>query len=372
MTVRWLLRILFVIFTTGFSLMVYSAVYGDKAFDTFEIPLLYACIAAVVASGIVFFEARFQRSLAREIVAVAFGLAAGIFVTFFVIALMVIFVLPAEASIADAFARIQDWIPLIATAVCYVSVTIVLQTKGDFRFLVPYIDFSHRGQEEGGLVIDTSVIIDGRIVDVVKTNVIARPLIIPDFVIRELQTIADSGDRLKRKRGRRGLDILGTLQRSEEARVQIFESDVPEGADVDHELVMLAKRLNGRVVTNDFNLNKVAQIEGVRVVNLNDLANALKPSVLPGETMRVTPIRPGEEPGQSVGYLDDGTMVVVEKGREHINEEIAIVITGSIQTSAGRMVFGKLPSDAEAADGEGEGEGAGRGRGGKPRGGRSS
>ncbi|MBN1257929.1 MAG: PIN/TRAM domain-containing protein [Planctomycetes bacterium] len=349
MTLRLLLRILFITFVAAFAFQVYCTLNPESTDPNYlgyppQAPI-YSAIAAVIAFGIVFFEARFQRNLAREIVAIAFGLVTGIVVTSFVIALLIVFILPRQFTFADSFIAIRDWIPLITITICYVAVTIVLQTKGDFRFLVPYIDFSHRGQDEGGFILDTSVIIDGRISDISTTNIIARPFILPDFVIYELQTIADSPDRLKRKRGRRGLDILNALQKSESVRVQILETDIPNNCDVDHELVMLAKRLNGRVITNDFNLNKIAQLEDVRVINLNDLANALKPVVLPGEEMPLRIIRPGDEMGQGVGYLDDGTMVVVEQGRNHINEDITVVVTGTIQTSAGRMVFGKLKDD---------------------------
>ncbi|MFH0910010.1 MAG: PIN/TRAM domain-containing protein [Planctomycetota bacterium] len=341
MGVRWLLRLLFVTGATAFALMAYDAVAGEGAWDP-QIAMLYAAVAAVTSAGIVFFEARFQRELARGIVAAAFGLAAGIVVSCFTIAIVVVFVLPTEGSVPAAFERIQIYVPLIMTAFCYMGVTLVLQTRNDFRFLVPYIDFSHRGQEEGGFILDTSAIIDGRILDICSTNIISRPLTIPDFVLRELQMIADSADRLRRKRGRRGLDVVSALQKGEHTRILLLETDVPERCEVDMELVVLAKRVNGRIITNDFNLNKVAQIEGVKVMNINDLANALKPVVLPGEGLSVMVLRPGEEPGQGVGYLDDGTMVVVEQGRNHINKTVDIVITGSIQTSAGRMVFGKL------------------------------
>ncbi len=341
MSMRWLLRMLFVTFATVFALLAYDAVRGSDPWDM-QIAAIYAALAAVTAAGIVFFEARFQHDLARGIVAIAFGLAAGLMVTCLVIAIVVVFVMPSAGGAYAAFRSIQMYVPLIMTALCYLSVTLVLQTKDDFRFLVPYIDFSHRGQEEGGYILDTSAIIDGRILDICSTNVISRALTIPDFVLRELQQIADSPDRLRRKRGRRGLDVVRNLQKDDQVRVILLQTDVPERCEVDMELVALAKRTNGRIITNDFNLNKVAQIEGMKVVNINDLANALKPVVLPGETLTVTILRPGEEAGQGVGYLDDGTMVVVEQGREYINQSVEIVITGSIQTSAGRMVFGKL------------------------------
>lgn len=341
MTLRILLRILFIIFATGFALQACNAVYGDKAWEDATIPVIYAAIAAVVAIAMVFFESRFQRSLVREIVAIAFGLAAGIIVSVFVIGITIAFVLPAEGSINAAFSRIQIWIPLMMTAICYMSVTIVLQTRGDFRFLVPYIDFSDRGQEEGGVILDTSILVDGRIVDIALTHIIGGILIIPDFVLRELQTLADSADKMKRKRGRRGLDVVSALQKSENIRVQIRETDVPEKCDVDMQLVVLARRINGKIATNDFNLNKVAQIDGVKVININELANALKPVVLPGEKLNVRIIRIGDEEGQGVGYLDDGTMVVIEGGKDHVNRDIEVTITGSIQTSAGKLVFGK-------------------------------
>jgi uncharacterized protein YacL len=314
---------------------------------------IYAGIAWFVAVGIVFFEARFQRNLAREMVAIAFGLAAGIMVSSFLLLITLVFVLPStNGDVGKAFEYIQMWVPLIMTAVCYMAVTIVLQTKGDFRFLLPYIDFSEKGQQEGGFLLDTSAIIDGRVVEVCATNLIARSLIIPDFVIRELQTIADSSDKLKRKRGRRGLDMVNELQASPDVHVQIYESEMTLPAEVDRALVVLAQELNSRIMTNDFNLNKVAQIEGVRVINMNDLSNALKPVVVPGEKMTVRIIRKGEEDGQGVGYLDDGTMVVVENAAAQVEKAVTICITGSIQTSAGRLVFGRygeMPAESDSS-----------------------
>lgn len=192
-------------------------------------------------------------------------------------------------------------------------------------------------------VLDTSAIIDGRIADVMETRIFDNPLVVPQFVIRELQSIADSSDRLKRARGRRGLDILNRLRTARHNPLQIEERESNELGErpVDEKLVLLAQRIGGAVVTGDFNLNKVARLHGVDVINLNDVAAALRPVYLPGEALEVHLVKPGEEPGQGVGYLDDGTMIVVEQGRERINQTVSITVTSVLQTSAGRMIFGR-------------------------------
>jgi uncharacterized protein YacL len=223
-------------------------------------------------------------------------------------------------------------------------ISFLLQTKDDFRFVIPYVEFSKEVKGRRPYILDTSVVIDGRIADVVEANVLDSQLIMPRFVITELQAIADSSDRLRRSRGRRGLDILNKLRSNPKVDLEIYDRDLPEfaGQNVDLRLVSLAKHLEGKLVTNDYNLNKVARLHGVGVVNLNDLANALKPVFLPGEHLEVRIVKPGEEPGQGVGYLDDGSMVVVEAGRDHVGEGVQIAVTSVLQTSAGRMVFGRL------------------------------
>jgi len=233
---------------------------------------------------------------------------------------------------------------MIGTVCCYLTISFILQTKDDIRFVVPYVEFAKQTRGNRPLVLDTSVIIDGRIADISDTRIIDSPLIIPRFVLQELQAIADSPDKLKRNRGRRGLDMLNKLQTNDKIEIKISETRLPsvdETADVDHRLVELAKKIDGRIVTNDYNLNKIAQLRGVDVININDMANALKPVVLPGETIRVKIIKPGEEPGQGVGYLEDGTMIVAENSREKINEEVTLSVTSVLQTSAGRMIFGR-------------------------------
>ncbi|MCK4594214.1 TRAM domain-containing protein [bacterium] len=191
-------------------------------------------------------------------------------------------------------------------------------------------------------ILDTSVIIDGRIADICAAGFLEGTLLIPKFVLKELQLIADSSDTLKRNRGRRGLDILNDMQKRLGEQIQIESTDFPELTEVDSKLVKLAMAKGAKILTNDFNLNKVAELQGVRVLNINELANALKPVYLAGERMRVKLLKEGTEPGQAVGYLEDGTMVVVDRGRDRIGQEVEVMVTSHLQTSAGRMIFAKL------------------------------
>jgi len=234
---------------------------------------------------------------------------------------------------------------LVGIVCCYLSISFILQTKDDFRFIIPFVEFAKETKGARPMLVDTSVLIDGRIADVADTGIIESKMIVPKFVLVELQTVADSADKLKRNRGRRGLEVLGKLQNSKRCEVVLYDSSVHEDdteTDVDQKLMNLAQSMNARVLTNDFNLNKVAQLRGVTVINLNDLTTALKPVVLPGEKMKVRLIKPGEETGQGVGYLEDGTMVVVEQGRQFVNEDVEFTVTSVLQTSAGKMIFGRL------------------------------
>lgn len=232
---------------------------------------------------------------------------------------------------------------------CYMAISFILQTKDDVRFVIPYVEFAKETKGGRPLVLDTSVIVDGRISDIASTKILTSELIVPRFVLNELQTIADSSDKLKRSRGRRGLDMLNKIQANDNVDLRILDVALERSAadaDVDEMLVDLALQLNGMVVTNDFNLNKIAQLRGVSVININDLANALKPVVLPGEALQIKVIKPGEEAGQGVGYLDDGTMVVAEGARDCVGDTIDLIVTSVLQTSAGRMIFGRLDGGA--------------------------
>ncbi|MBM4085002.1 MAG: PIN/TRAM domain-containing protein [Planctomycetes bacterium] len=225
---------------------------------------------------------------------------------------------------------------------CYLGVAVLYQTRDSFNFIIPYVEFKKQEKGIRPVILDTSAIIDGRIADICDTKIIDGPVLVPRFVLQELQGIADSPDRLRRNRGRRGLDVLQRLQRTQGLEVKIHDPRGIASGAVDAKLISVAKSLDGRIVTNDFNLNKIAQLQGVDVINVNDLANALKPIALPGEEMSVRLMKEGEEPGQGVGYLEDGTMVVAEHGKEKIGQDVILIVTSVLQTSAGRMIFGKI------------------------------
>jgi uncharacterized protein YacL len=294
-------------------------------------------------SLIVLLDLREKQKQITTFSAVYFGLFLGLLVGW-------LFSLPLVPLLQWAFPN-QAQVPqlgqvLITVICCYVAVSTLLQTKDEFRFIIPYVEFSKQVKGGRPLILDTSVIIDGRIADVCDTRLIDTRLIVPRFVLQELQAIADSSDKLKRNRGRRGLDVLKRLQGNTKIELQMHDGNIPElrtgeRIRVDERLVILAKAINARVVTNDFNLNKIAQLQGVDVINLNELANAMKTVALPGEVMNVKVVKAGDQVGQGVAYLDDGTMVVVEQGRAFIGQDIAIVVTSVLQTPAGRMIFGR-------------------------------
>ncbi|MBP8083466.1 MAG: TRAM domain-containing protein [Spirochaetes bacterium] len=222
---------------------------------------------------------------------------------------------------------------------------IFMAVKNEDFALFDRIIPSKEGGTDGSIsykILDTSVIIDGRIADICDTGFVEGVLVIPNFVLNELQMIADSADSIKRNRGRRGLDILNKMQKDQSIKVKISDMDFPDIPEVDSKLVKLAKVMNAKVVTNDFNLNKVAEFHGVHVLNINLLANSLKPVVLPGEEMKVSLVKEGKDQNQAIGYLEDGTMVVVENGRKKMHSEVEVTVTSVLQTTAGRMIFGRI------------------------------
>lgn len=243
---------------------------------------------------------------------------------------------------------------MLGICICFLTISLVMQTKDDFRFIIPYVEFTKQTKGARPLVLDTSVIIDGRIADLYKNKLFDAPLVVPRFVLNELQLIADSADKLKRQRGRRGLDILNGLQHDSSIDIEIDDDNIAgmeELQGVDQKLILFCTHHDGRLATTDFNLSKVAQVRDVDLLNLNDLANSLKTIALPGELMEVRIVKQGEEMDQGIGYLPDGTMIVVENGRDKIGKDLLISITSALQTAQGKMLFGKFESFQQRKNG---------------------
>jgi uncharacterized protein YacL len=334
----WLLRGCFAVLIIGVAYLALNNLYTT---DNYAWGILAFLGMLAFGAAVVLADVRVKQKQITTISAVLFGALIGLLLgKMFGDALTPVF-----GENRQAF---MQMVRLLVTAVCcYVSISVLLQTKDEFRFIIPYVEFAKQVKGSKPLVLDTSVIIDGRIADLCDTRIVDTKLIVPRFVLQELQGIADSSDKLKRNRGRRGLDILKRLQANAKIELQIHDANLPELREVqrvDERLVVFAKVFGGRVVTNDFNLNKIAQLQGVEVINLNEVANALKTVALPGEGMTVRLVKAGDQVGQGVGYLDDGTMVVVEQGRPHLGHEVNIVVTSVLQTPAGRMIFGRLDS----------------------------
>ncbi len=297
--------------------------------------------AVALALAIIFFETRVRRASLRTLIGAAMGSILGI-----IGATLIGFLITVQGALPS---DVRAYVTLaLLLLMAYVGL-MVGAAKGEFLDLSALGGFFRERSSRNMKILDTSVIIDGRIADIVETGFLEGVLVIPNFILRELQQIADSPDAHKRNRGRRGLDILQRLQTKHGVVVQFSDEDFPELRDVDQKLIELAKQLGAKIVTNDFNLNKVAQLRGVEVLNINELANALKPVVLPGETMRVFILKEGKEANQGVAYLDDGTMVVVDNARKMIGKTIEATVTSVLQTTAGKMIFGRYVEDTRSA-----------------------
>lgn len=298
--------------------------------DVVDLPRWLGPLVGLAAGGaIIYGEMKLERHSGREILAGVLGLILGLVVA--VLIGLVVTRIPMEP-------RYQLYISVfLALILGYLGAVVGIRKRGDLRL-------ASRRHEEGASpkILDTSIIIDGRIADICESHFVEGKLIIPKFVLAELQQVADSADPLKRNRGRRGLEILRRMQLRKDMEVVVDEQQFGDPDDVDGNLVKLARLRNARIVTNDFNLNKVAEIHGIKVLNVNELANALKPVVLPSEELSVKIAKRGKEPDQGVGYLDDGTMVVIEGGSGMLNRTVDVVITSVLQTSVGRMIFGRI------------------------------
>ncbi len=293
-----------------------------------------AGVGALIGLAIVVFEWRLRRVSLKRLIGAAIGSVLGIIGAY-------LFALVIRNSIAPG--HTQSFLQLMVMLLMAYVGLIVGANKGDLLNLTALggVFGGEKQSKKSYKILDTSVIIDGRIADIAETGFLDGTIVTPQFVLRELQLVADSADSLKRNRGRRGLDILQRLQKVPTLQIQIVEDDFPAVREVDLKLIELAKLYEGKIITNDFNLNKVAQLQGVQVLNINELANSLKPIVLPGETMRVFILKEGKEYNQGVAYLDDGTMVVVDNARKMIGKTIDISVTSVLQTTAGKMIFGK-------------------------------
>ena len=303
-----------------------------------------------LAAGVIFVDVAFPKKSVDVVSSVYFGLLVGLLLSYAIwLAVVPFFPTGVMATVVTERIRLSVQL-LMAVIICYLCISMLFQTRGDFRFIIPYVEFSRELRGNRPYVLDTSVIIDGRIAGVVEANLLDGQMVMPQFAIDELQAIADSADRGRRARGRRGLDILNQLCSSGKIDFRIFDEELPQfvGSPVDLKLVLLARHLDGKLVTNDYNLNKVAKVHGVVVINLNDLAGVMKPTFLPGDTFEVRVMRPGEVFGQGVGYIDDGTMVVIENGRDHIQETVVVSVTSIRQTSAGRMIFARYEQRTDA------------------------
>jgi uncharacterized protein YacL len=331
----WILRCVFFLAAAGVAFTILNSAALQEA--DIEYPWLLYVGMMTGAVGIIVIDVLTPRKRIEIVSCVYFGIVIGLFMTWLV-------GITLDPLLFQTEFKISRPIQLaLAVSLCYFCVSLLLQTRDDFRFIIPYVEFSKEVKGLKPYLLDTSVIIDGRIADLLETGIFDGQLIMPRFVLAELQAIADSSDKLRRSRGRRGLDILNKLRTSDFVDLKIHDREAPEmiGQPVDMKLVLLGRQLSGKLVTGDYNLNKMARLHGVPVINLNDIANALKPVYLPGEHLDVRIVKPGEEAGQGVGYLDDGTMIVVEGGRERINENVRINVTSVLQTSAGRMIFGR-------------------------------
>ena len=299
----------------------------------FPIAIVGLFIGFIIALFVIYIEEVIRKVSLRIIFGGVIGMVIGLLIAF-----LLTYGLNFITNIMEK-QQVAPWIyTLLALIMAYLGLLIGSKKIEEFNF-----SGSGQSKDNGDCrVLDTSVIIDGRIADIADTSFLHGNLIVPRFVLDELQLIADSSDSMKRSRGRRGLDILNRMQRNVGINIEVMDQDFPKIKGVDAKLVALARKIDGKIITNDFNLNKVAELQGIKILNVNELANALKPVVLPGETMTVKIIREGKEPGQGVAYLDDGTMIIVDNAQRHQGGSVDVLVTSVLQTTAGRMIFSEL------------------------------
>jgi len=283
---------------------------------------------------LIFLEQRMHRISLRGLSAMVFGLLLGVFMAKLISDILILI------PLGEFFHYISRVVLTIIFS--YLGAVVALRGKDEFNIVIPYVRFNRQDSSEGAILLDTSAIIDGRIAEIYKAGFIAGRLVVPRCVLIELQQISDSNDEVKRQKGRRGAELLRAMQNDEKIGIQVHEDELIEETAVDAKLMKLAKIMNARICTTDFNLGRIASLQGIGVMNINDLANAVKSTVFNGDVLNVKLVKEGKEPDQALAYLDDGTMVVVSEARKLIGKEASVRVTSVLQTQAGKMIFGKI------------------------------
>ena len=325
MTTLSFIRVFFLIIAgiVGYQI---GGIYGD--------PIKGLLLGFLCGTILIIVELKSQHVSVRGLSSMVFGLLLGIFMAKLVADILLLLRL---GTVLQSLLRV-----VLTLVFSYLGAVMALRGKDEFNLIIPYVRFKRQDLKEGVVLLDTSAVIDGRIGDIFKTGFLGGRLVVPRFVLQELQRLADSEDDTKRQRGRRGLDILKTMQKDVAADVKIHEDDLTGPEPVDLKLVKLAKIMDARICTTDFNLSRMASLQGVEMLNINDLANAIKPMIFNGEELEIRLLKEGKDSNQAVGYLEDGTMVVVIDGKKLIGQQVKVYVTSALQTQAGRMVFAKL------------------------------
>jgi len=330
------LRAIFVAVSVGIAVLMFGTPMIRQAPAWVPWAVLLVMIALPLA--VIGIDSSLRRKDLTVITAIYFGLLVGVFLTY----IAVLALTPILAANADN--PVASWLPLILGMIlCYICTSLLLQTRDDFRFLIPYVEFARDVKGLRPNILDASAIVDGRVADLAETGLFQSRFVVPSFVVDELQQAADSPDKQRRLRGRRGLDVLGMLRDNKTVDIEVLApaNETDSDSSEEQRVVAMARQLGGRILTNDPNVVKIANVRSVQALNINDIALALKPTFVAGDMLDVRLVKPGEGPGQGVGYLDDGTMVVVEGGRDQIGRLVHASVTSTLQTSAGRLVFAK-------------------------------
>jgi uncharacterized protein YacL len=323
------IRVLFLLAAGVVGHQIGSGLYGMNS----QFGLIGAGLGCAVAAVVITLEKLTARVSLRGLTAAVFGL---------LLALIIANLISAAIATIEMDGAARTAIKISSTLIlAYLGIVFSMRGRDEFNVIIPYVKFQRQDQSDTPVILDTSAIVDGRIADLIQTNFVDGYFVIPRFILKELQQIADSADPLKRARGKRGLDILARLKKNHKFVFKINNEEFEDTIETDQKLLKLARVLDARLMTTDHNLNRIAEFNSVRVLNLNDLSNALKPQVLPGERLEIQPVKEGKERSQAIGYLNDGTMVVVEDGRTLMGQNITVEVTSVFQTLAGRMIFSK-------------------------------